>query len=478
MRRGLLVLVAFLAGCGNSSPSPAPGVVSIVQDDAELLHRSPERIRATLDDLRALGVDWVRVTAGWSVIAPEPAARAMPAFDATDPDAYPAGAWDALDRLARETAERGMRLNLDIAFWAPRWAVARPGGRATTERDGIDVAKLADFAEAVARRYPRAAAFTVWNEPNHNAFLLPQWERQDGAWVPASPHAYRRMLEAVVPRLKQAAPSALVLIGATSSVGSAQGEDRSERMSPLTFVRELACVDEQLQPLVRSGCEAFRPLPGDGFSHHPYALELPPWAHDPRPETARIGDLDRLIVLLEQLHERGRTERELPLYLTEFGYQTNPPDPTWEITLADQARWLPEAERIARSAPSVRSTAQFTVRDLPERPGPDLRTRWRDYQAGLRFEDGRAKPAHAAYALGLTAERVADGVRFWGLVRPGEGARAVRVSTRQPDGSWRTLFDTRTREDGTFTQVAAVDASATFRLESGGASGPPLAGAR
>ncbi|MBA2347717.1 MAG: cellulase family glycosylhydrolase [Solirubrobacterales bacterium] len=482
MRRGLMLLAAALTlgGCGaGTTPSPPePRVVSIVQDDAELLHRSPEQIAATLDDLRDLGVDWVRVTAGWSVIAPDPAARTMPAFEATDPEAYPDRAWEALDRVARETEARGMRLNIDVAFWAPRWAVARPGGRATTERDGIDAAKLADFAEAVARRYPQAAAFTVWNEPNHNAFLLPQWERRNGGWVPASPHAYRRMLEAVVPRLKAAAPDALVLIGATSSVGSAVGEDRSERMSPLTFTRELACVDEQLRPLGRPECADFRPLPGDGFSHHPYALDLPPWAHDPRPETARIGDLDRMTRLLAQLHQRGRTEHDLPLYLTEFGYQTNPPDPTWDVTLEDQARWLPEAERIARGFPSARGTAQFTVRDLPERPGPDLRTRWRDYQAGLRFEDGRAKPAHAAYAMSLTARRELDGVRFWGLVRSGEGERPARVSVLQPDGSWRVLFDLTTREDGTFERTAAVDPAATFRLESDGAAGPPLAGAR
>ena len=80
----------------------------------------------------------------------------------------------------------------------------------------------ADFAEAVARRYPRAVAFTVWNEPNHNAFLLPQWERVGGGWRPASPHRYRELVQAAVPRIKAAAPDALVLIGATSSVGSAR----------------------------------------------------------------------------------------------------------------------------------------------------------------------------------------------------------------------------------------------------------------
>jgi len=473
-----LVLAGYASREDDKPASVAPVVVSVVQDDAELLHRAPSRIAATLDDLRESGVDWVRITAGWSVIAPEPAARSKPAFDATDPKAYPPRAWEALDRVARLTEARGMRLAVDIAFWAPRWAVARPGDRADREREGVRPADLADFAEAVARRYSRAAAFTVWNEPNHNAFLLPQWERVAGAWRPASPHAYRAMIEAVVPRLKAAAPDALALIGATSSVGTAQGDEPADRMSPLTFLRELACVDEALKPLDRPECAGFTALLGDGWSHHPYALELPPWVSDPRPETARVGDLARLSGLLERLHGIGRTRRRLPLYLTEFGYQTNPPDPTWEVTVADQARWLPEAERIARAAPTVRATAQFLARDLPERPGPDAQTRWRDYQSGLRFEDGRTKPAHAAYALGLVALRERDGVRFWALVRPGNGPRAARIAVEEPDGTWRTLVERETAADGTIAATVDVDPTRTFRLESGGREGPPVRGAR
>ena len=470
-----------LAGCESRAggSAPPPTVVSIVQDDAELLHRAPERIAATLDDLRDSGVDWVRVTAGWSVIAQRPASREKPAFDARDPAAYPPGAWAALDRVARLTEGRGMRLAIDVAFWAPRWAVERPGVRADHERDGVRPSDLADFAEAVARRYGQAAAFTVWNEPNHNAFLLPQWELAGGAWRPASPHLYRAMLQAVVPRLKAAAPDALVLIGATSSVGTAQATGPDDRMSPLTFLRELACVDEQLAPLPRPECASFTALPGDGWSHHPYGLELAPWVSDPRPETVRIGDLPRLTTLLERLHAAGRLGKPLPLYLTEFGYQTNPPDPTWEVTAEEQARWLPEAERIARAQPTVRGTAQFLVRDLPERPGADLRTRWRDYQSGLRFEDGRAKPAHGAYARGLVALRAGPGrVDFWGLVRPGRGVRPARIAVQEPDGAWRPLVDLKTAADGTLEASVEVDPERSFRLESGGRAGEPVRGAR
>ncbi len=480
MLAALTILAAAVAGCGADERPSAPPVVTVVQDDAELLHRTPQRIAATLDDLRDLGVDWVRVTAGWSEIAPDARSVLRPAFDATDPTQYPPGAWSALDRVYEMARARGLRPAIDVAFWAPSWAVRAPGRRADRERDEIEVREYADFAEAVARRYPRAVAFTIWNEPNHNAFLMPQWERVGGEWRPASPHRYRAMLRAAVPRIKAAAPDALVLIGATSSVGSARATRPDERMAPLTFVRELACVDERLQPLDRPECGDFEALPGDGWSHHPYSLDLAPWQADPRPDNVRMADLARLTSLLRRLHEDGRTREDLPLYLTESGYQTSPPDPTWDVTLADQARWLPEGERIARLEPSLRSVSQFLVRDLPERPGSSLRVRWRDYQSGLRFEDGRPKPARASFALGLVAHRTAAGpVDFWGLVRPGLGRRrGARVSVREPDGRWRTLARARTRPDGTFELAVAVDPGRTFRLESGRRRGAPVDGAR
>jgi len=486
--RHAAVLLAALAvsagatGCSGAEKERgpvAPGVATIVQDDAELLHRSPRRVEATLDDMADLGVDWVRVTAGWSVIAPSPDAAQRPAFDARDPAAYPAEAWRQLDRVTALSRTRGLRVAIDIAFWAPRWAVERPGGSAGRERDSIRSGDFADFSEAVARRYPQAVAFTVWNEPNHSAFMLPQWERAAGRWRPASPHRYRAMVQAAVPRIEAAAPQALVLIGATSSVGAQRGAKAGDRMAPLTFLREMACVDERLRPLRRAECRAFKPLPGDGWSHHPYSLDLAPWVADPQASNVRMGDLPRLTALLSQLYAAGRTRNALELYLTESGYQTNPPDPTWQVTLADQARWLPEGERIARAQPSVRGVAQFLVRDLPERPRSDARSRWRDYQSGLRFADGRPKPAHRSFSLGLVARRAgARRVTFWGLVRPGSGRRDASVSVRAADDSWRTLVRRRTSEDGTFEATVTVDASRSFRLQSGGRSGPALDGAR
>lgn len=475
-----LLLPAVIAGCAERRDlPPEPRVATIVQDDAELLHRSPQQIASTLDDLRGLGVDWVRVTAGWSVIAPAPTAVRRPQFDATDPGAYPRGAWSALDRAVQMAADRGLRVSIDIAFWAPRWAVGRAGSRPERERDSIDVSDFADFSEAVASRYSQAVAFTVWNEPNHPAFMQPQWEHANGTWRAASPHRYRAMVQAAVPRIKAAVPRALVLIGATSSTGSAAGDRRTAGMAPLTFLREMACVDKRLRPLDRAECRSFQPLPGDGWSHHPYSTSLTPSERDPDAANARMGDLGRLTSLLARLRAIGRTRTDLPLYLTEYGYQTNPPDPTSRTSLAEQARWLPEAEQIARRQATVRGVSQFLVRDLPQRTGEDLRSRWGDYQSGLRFADGRPKPAHAAYALALVARRAdARRVAFWGLVRPGTGARDARISVLEPDATWRSLTQLRTRPDGTFAVKIAVNPSRTFRLQSGSRMGSALKGAR
>jgi hypothetical protein len=413
----LLLYPVLLTGCGSCAPAPPPvrpAVHTIVQDDAELLHRSPEQIAGDLDDMKAAGVDWIRVTAGWGVIE---AARG--AFD-----------WAPLDQLAVMTRSRGLRLDIDIAFPRPDWA---------------DWSDYPDFATAVASRYPDAAAFTIWNEPNLDIFLAPQSR---------AVAIYRRMIRAAVPRVKAAAPHALVLIGATTSLASS-----ATRTAPLPFLRALTCCGP--------------PLPGDGWSHHPYTGELAPWQQDPDPTTVRMGDLDRLTSELHRL--RDRFVNPMPVYVTEYGDQTNPPDPTWNITPAEQARRLAEAERIARSNPDVRSTSQFLIRDLPERPGSTLSERWRDYQSGLRFEDGRPKPAFAAFALPLTADRAGPGrVRFWGYFRAGGTDPRIEV---QDGDMWRTLTVVHPQRDRTFTVTVDADPTATFRLTAGDRHGAPLHGA-
>lgn len=466
------IAAGLLSDDRGEQPAPPGALLTVLQDDAELLHRDDARVARTLDTLRSLGVDWVRVTAGWSAIAPEPRSRRRPNFDATDPDAYPPGAWNALDRAVRLADERGLDVNIDIAFWAPRWAVRRASRPAERQRDGVDAAAYADFAEAVARRYPDVRAFTIWNEPNFKVFLLPQWRRDGRGWRPASPHIYRDMLEAAVPRVRRAAPESLVLIGATAALGTYSPDAADDGVPPLRFVRELACVDGAMQPLEVPECAGFEPLPGDGFSHHPYSLDLPPWEPDPRPDNVRMADLERLTGLLRDLHVAGRFEEELPVYVTEYGYETNPPDPTQRITPEQQALWLPEADRVASESEGVASFAQFLLQDLGRRPG---RAPWGDYQSGLRYPDGRPKPAQLAFGLSLSARPAGRRhVAFWVHVRAAREPSTVRLSRREGE-AWVPLGEPiETDARGYAERVLRADPAGEYRAEVGGQAGVPV----
>ena len=98
-------------------------------------------------------------------------------------------------------------------------------------------------------------------------------------------------------------------------------------MGPLRFTRELACVDSRLRPLTRAECRGYRPLRADGFALHPYSQETAPAALDPTADRVQVGELAKLTSLLAELERRGRVAQPLPLHLTEYGYQTDPPDP-------------------------------------------------------------------------------------------------------------------------------------------------------
>src|SRR5947209_15878379 len=116
-----LLVASSLGGIGTPHPMEVT-----VQDDALFLHQSPVAVQRTAKRLAALGADRLRVTAGWSVLAPAAASRRRPAhFDATNSAQYQQPAFRALDTAVKAATAAGLKVEIDIAFWAPRWAVAR-----------------------------------------------------------------------------------------------------------------------------------------------------------------------------------------------------------------------------------------------------------------------------------------------------------------------------------------------------------------
>jgi hypothetical protein len=185
---------------------------------------------------------------------------------------------------------------------------------------------------------------------------------------------------------------------------------------------------------------------------------LPPSRRLPDRDDAGAADLDRLSELLEQLADRGRIERRLDVYVTEFGYETDPPDRRRGVSLGRQAAYLTQAAALAMRRPDVRMHAQFLLRDVPER--------WL-YQTGLLRADGRPKPSLGDFPLPfLVAGRAARG-----QVRPGEGPQRVLIERHRGDGSWTPATEEfETDGSGTFARV--LGRPGTYRLRWMPRSGP------
>lgn len=443
----IAVLIAQgLGGIGTAHPMEVT-----VQDDALFLHQQPAAVMRTARRLAALGADRLRVTAGWSALAPAPdAKRKPPHFDATKPDEYDPVAFRQLDTAIKSATLAGMKVQIDLGFWAPRWAVARAVKGTARQRWRPKAAEFGQFAEAVAKRYdgnytdptshkgrplPAVRLWTTWNEPNHPSFLLPQSVKtRKGVWRDVAPHVYRAMHEAAYNALKQVDRQNQVLLGGLSSRGASRpGPTRN--IPPLRFLRELACVNDKLEPLADPACRQFHPLQADGFAYHPYSFEQAPDVVYGGPDTVHMADLGRLNDLLTQLHDRGRITTKLPVYLTEFGYESNPPDTDHRAVSPDlQARYMAQAAFLAWRDPDTRMFAQFLFQDLSDP---------RSYQTGLLFPDGRSKPALQAFKLPFWAQtQAADGqpyVLVWGQVRPDHGPQSVALEVKHSDGSWQTI---------------------------------------
>jgi hypothetical protein len=494
--RVVFVLAAVLAA-GLAAPAYAQrqALETILQDDAELLHGTDEEVRAAIAQLREFGVDRIRLTAGWSVLTRDADVKQRPQFDAADPAAYEQVRWAGLDRAVRLAAEQGIAVMIDVAFWAPLWATEdTEPSRARTRPDPH---AYADFAVAVARRYdgsfvppapepgevvepsedasfldsifepvpgtrqqtvpstaappvdlgplPRVDVVSLWNEPNHQAFLAPLWDKRPGRRArPVAPTVYRAMVHAAYPAIKAVRPDLKVLVGATSSVGDHTGRGKSG-IPLLLFIRDLACVSRRLRPLRRGSCRSFAPIPGDGWTHHPYSLDSPPDRPSPRwaRDNAKMGDLRKLTRLLDRLVRRGRLAPALRgVWLTEYGYEsrTYPGRPVFGLD--EQAVFLTWAEYLAWRNPRVKTYAQFLLRDLPYAgPANPVRRPQGHWESGLLFADGRPKPMATSFRVGLHAERLRRRrTELWGRVRgiaPGAVATVQRRVGRR--GRWRAV---------------------------------------
>ena len=136
-------------------------------------------------------------------------------------------------------------------------------------------------------------------------------------------------------------------------------------------------------------------------------------------QTITMADLERLE---REVHNAfGRK----PIWLTEYGYQTNPPDLFLGVTPEQQATYVANAALRVYRAASVEMLIFFMVRDDRSADG---------WQSGLFTVDGVLKPAYAAFRLPvLQTARHGGSVDLWGQVRPRSGRQPFRVKLEEDE---------------------------------------------
>jgi hypothetical protein len=447
--RRLAVLAALAALVSPAAAPASPLQESTFQDDDLLVHGTATQQTRTLDTLRALGADRVRVTLQWRLVAPAAGeARKPDGFDGADPAAYPPGAWDRYDRLVRQAEQRNLGVNLNVTAPAPNWATGTAPGRPEIDATfDPSAAEFGAFVRAAALRYPGVHYWSIWNEPNQAAWLTPQWlpdPRDPTRWVATAPQVYRRLVDAAWSALQETGHGHdTILVGETAPKGMLDARGVTRSLDAQRFIRELYCVDDHLQfykgtsaevracPTTNqvAGFVAAHPalFAASGWAHHPYELtrapDRPPAHRDAWVTLGNLKDLSRLLRHIRARYQQPAVE-PVALYLTQFGYETNPPDPLG-VTFARQAEYLDQAEYVAWRNGSVRTLAQFLLVDS----GPPYAA---TFQSALKTRKGERKPAYDAYALPvwLPSPKVRKGraLDVWGLVRAAPEGRHVPVS--------------------------------------------------
>jgi hypothetical protein len=361
-------------------------------------------------------------------------------------------------------------VDLTLSGGAPRWAEG-PGIPSAALDNPFwawrpSAADFGQFVRAAGERYsgsyvppgqstplPRVNFWAIWNEPNFGEDLGPQATR--GSTVATGPMMYRGLLAQAWNGLQATGHGGdTILFGEFAPWGLSgratpkhpQGyPGQFAQTKPLRFLRTLYCVDGAYRPLrgaaaravgcptTTTGSRAFRRrnpalFNATALADHPYPHTDPPTIESSRdPDIApfpRLPNLERAIDRLQRIYG---SHRRLPIYSTEYGYITNPPNSGF-VSPATAAYYLNWAEYLSWRQPRIASTMQYLLFDPPD-PEPGHGGR---FSSGLLFSDGRAKPTYDAYRLPLylpvTSARRGRTLEVWGCVRP---ARYAILDTGQ-----------------------------------------------
>ena len=168
------------------------------------------------------------------------------------------------------------------------------------------------------------------------------------------------------------------------------------------------------------------------------------------------------------------------IYLTEFGYETKGIPGRPRIDERQQARWMTWAEYLADRVPTVRSFAQFLLRDQPPAPvrvSQSAARPYGEYSTGLLNVDGSDKIVARTFLAGLFAQRQPKGrVLLYGRLRLGSGRKVVIVQRQVKGGRWTRIGRLALDGRASFQRTFRHGPGAQYRLTYPSPQGPRRAG--
>jgi hypothetical protein len=450
-------VAAALAAIALPAPQAgaAPRSFETSLQDAAVYSILPSNTDFAMRRMRQAGASWVRIDVSWDHVAP-PGTTKPTGFNAADPS-DPLYRWEQTDWAVSRAVANGLKPFVNLSE-APVWAQRGVGGRqGTTNPDPLE---FGAFAHAATVRYsggfaglPRVTAWEAWNEINASFFFVPQWKDKPGGEA-LSPDLYRALLNEFATAVHRVHPDNIVIGGSLYPFSA--DRPTAQAIAPLQFMRLLFCLTKKLKPLPSCGA----PLQFDAWSTHPYTSGSP--THDPLgPDSVSIGQLPRMARLLRAAIRSGRvvSTRPVQFWVTEFGWDTNPPDPKG-VPVRLQARWISEAFYMMYRA-GVSVASWFQLRD--------------GFGDGARFADGlyRICPEQPQYVGCGNAKISFESFRF-PFVAFRKPRRRVVIWGKTPANVPGTVVIEQTR-GGAFRRVATLktDRYGIFerrlRLRTGGA---------
>lgn len=430
----VLVAVAFAAapaGANAAMPPLKTGVSDVFDNDL-----------VAFENVKATGASYVQTLVRWAWIAPD---RQPAAWNPADP-ADPHYDWKAMDLWVTRAVATGLTPVL-MVYGAPEW-VQRC--QATGIIDGAapcnpDPEALGAFAHAAAARYsgffaglPRVRYWQGLNEPNLSLFFNPQYEGNRAV----SPELYRTLINRFYFAVKSVHKSNLVLAAGLGPIAV-----RGFTIGPMAFTRQLLCMKNNRRP-TRGNCGGG--VHFDIFDIHPYTTGGP--THTSGKNDVQLGDLGKLVDLLKAADRADRIKgkfRHTPIWITEFAWDTNPPDPGG-LKMSIAIRWTAEAIHQAWKA-GIRNFFWFSLRDFERDPGEPASGGTLEtglYFRGPTVAEDQPKEILYAFRFPFVAYPGKKGLTFWGRT-PNSKAGKVVIQVRSTSG-WRKIAVVRATKAGMF----------------------------